>query len=71
MVRPDLIEPVGPEEDRLPRWVWRDGVQYYSLPELARLRKISRWGASKWARSPRRREGQTIEVDGHVYAAYP
>lgn len=48
-----------------PPHIWRDGYQFWSLPELARRRGVSRQAASKWAqRHPElaRREGK------HTYA---
>lgn len=69
MLPPQLREPQEP--GLVPPWIWRDGVQFFSLPELARRRQISRWAASKWARSPSRRPGQVREHNGHVYAAWP
>jgi hypothetical protein len=47
--------------------VWRDGRQYFSMPELARRRGITRQAASKWARRPGR-EHLTIRIGSHTYA---
>jgi hypothetical protein len=50
---------------RVPRWVWHGGRQYYSMPELARLRNVTRWAAFKWAT---RRPYLCLEFNGHLYA---
>lgn len=46
-------------------WVWRDGLQYFSLPELARRRGSSRQAASKWAT---RHPEHVTRVGKHRYA---
>lgn len=56
--RPDL-------PGALPPYVWRDGLQYFSMPELARRWGMTRQGASAWAH---RHPDKTVRVGLHIYA---
>jgi hypothetical protein len=49
---------------KIPHYVWMDGRKCYSVPQLARLRRVSTWAARKWAK----RRRHTI-VGGHLFCA--
>jgi hypothetical protein len=50
---------------KIPKYIWRDGKQYFPMPELARLRGTSRQAASWWAH---RHPEKTVQLGKHLYA---
>lgn len=61
-MHPALLQP---EPGRIKGHIWRDGRQYFSMPELARRRACSRQAADRWAK---RHPDKCVKVGKHTYA---